>query len=177
MCAFTHLCGYPQRPEEVVRYLRAGVQVTHSCGCWELNSSPLQEQQALITTEPSLQPQIILKLFFFVCLFGVGFTHLCIFMEVKECARLSSSISLHVFRQCLSLNLGLMFSWLDWKPASPTILPSPPLLSWGYRYVQDASLLHVHWHRESGSHYCTASAHKLLSHLLAPVEQFLTVFK
>ena len=27
------------------------------CGCWELNSSFLQEQQALLTAEPSFQPQ------------------------------------------------------------------------------------------------------------------------
>jgi hypothetical protein len=26
------------------------------CGCWELNSGPLQEQSLLLTTEPSLQP-------------------------------------------------------------------------------------------------------------------------
>lgn len=26
------------------------------CGCWEWNSSPLQDQYALLTTEPSLQP-------------------------------------------------------------------------------------------------------------------------
>ena len=28
------------------------------CGCWELNSGPLEEQTMLLTTEPSLQPQI-----------------------------------------------------------------------------------------------------------------------
>jgi hypothetical protein len=27
-----------------------------SCGCWELNSGPLEEQSALLTTEPSLHP-------------------------------------------------------------------------------------------------------------------------
>ena len=26
------------------------------CGCWELNSGPLEEQAVLLTTEPSLQP-------------------------------------------------------------------------------------------------------------------------
>ena len=25
------------------------------CGCWELNSGPLEEQSVLLTTEPSLQ--------------------------------------------------------------------------------------------------------------------------
>ena len=28
------------------------------CGCWELNSGPLEEQAMLLTTEPSLQPQL-----------------------------------------------------------------------------------------------------------------------
>ena len=26
------------------------------CGCWELNSRPLEEQSVLLTAEPSLQP-------------------------------------------------------------------------------------------------------------------------
>lgn len=28
-----------------------------SCGCWELNPVPLEEQPVLSTTKPSLQPQ------------------------------------------------------------------------------------------------------------------------
>ena len=40
--------------------LRTGV--TGGCeslhGCWEANPGPLQEQQALLTAEPSLQPLI-----------------------------------------------------------------------------------------------------------------------
>ena len=27
------------------------------CGCWELNSGPLEEEAMLLTAEPSLQPQ------------------------------------------------------------------------------------------------------------------------
>jgi len=27
------------------------------CGCWELNSGPLEEQPVLLTTEPSLSPK------------------------------------------------------------------------------------------------------------------------
>jgi hypothetical protein len=27
-----------------------------SCGCWELNSGPLEEQSVLLITEPSVQP-------------------------------------------------------------------------------------------------------------------------
>ena len=29
-------------------------------GCWELNSGPLEEQSVLLTSEPSLQPDVIL---------------------------------------------------------------------------------------------------------------------
>jgi hypothetical protein len=46
------------------------------CGCWELNSGPLEEQSVLLTTEPSLQPPasafflfVFVFVFFFVCLF------------------------------------------------------------------------------------------------------------
>jgi hypothetical protein len=28
------------------------------CGCWELNSEPLEEQSVLLTAEPSLQPPL-----------------------------------------------------------------------------------------------------------------------
>ena len=30
------------------------------CGCWELNSGPLEEQPVLLTTEPSLQSQDVI---------------------------------------------------------------------------------------------------------------------
>jgi hypothetical protein len=55
-------CGYKcsQRPEEGVGSPRVGV--TDSCKPpimgthWEMNSGPLEEQQTLLSTEPSLQP-------------------------------------------------------------------------------------------------------------------------
>jgi len=31
------------------------------CGCWELNSGPLEEQSVLLTAEPSLQPRIYIS--------------------------------------------------------------------------------------------------------------------
>jgi len=35
------------------------------CGCWELNSGPLEEQSVLLIAEPSLQPRgIFLKMIF-----------------------------------------------------------------------------------------------------------------
>jgi hypothetical protein len=34
------------------------------CGCWELNSSPLEEQPVLLTSEPSHQPIFIFFIFF-----------------------------------------------------------------------------------------------------------------
>lgn len=48
----------PQSPEEGVRSSATGVIDCWqpSCGCWELISSPLQEQLEPFTAEPSLQP-------------------------------------------------------------------------------------------------------------------------
>ena len=40
-------------PEEGIRY-HYGCEPP--CGCWDLNSGPLEEQSVLLTTEPSLQP-------------------------------------------------------------------------------------------------------------------------
>jgi hypothetical protein len=40
------------------------------CGCWDLNSGPLEEQSVLLTTEQSLQPIYFLNLFIqFIYLF------------------------------------------------------------------------------------------------------------
>jgi hypothetical protein len=46
----------------VFRWTRRGhwIPITDGCeppcGCWELNSGPLEEQSVLLTTEPSFQP-------------------------------------------------------------------------------------------------------------------------
>jgi hypothetical protein len=38
------------------------------CGCWELNSGPLEEQLVLLITEPSLQALLfVFKYIFSVC--------------------------------------------------------------------------------------------------------------
>jgi hypothetical protein len=39
------------------------------CGCWELNSGPLEEQPVLFTAEPFLQP---LKLIYFLKSLGTN---------------------------------------------------------------------------------------------------------
>ena len=41
-----------------------------SCGCWELNSEPLEEQSVLLTSEPSLQLQILLDSLLFSIVFS-----------------------------------------------------------------------------------------------------------
>jgi len=47
----------------VFRHTRRGHQISFTdgceppCGCWELNSGPLEEQSVLLTTEPALQPR------------------------------------------------------------------------------------------------------------------------
>ena len=54
-----------QRPEEGTGSSGAGVTngCELPCGCRELNPGPLEEQQVLLTDEPSLQPHPFSKLF------------------------------------------------------------------------------------------------------------------
>jgi hypothetical protein len=46
----------------IFRHSRRGRQICYEdgceppCGCWDLNSGPLEEQSLLLTAEPSLQP-------------------------------------------------------------------------------------------------------------------------
>lgn len=52
----------PSKREEDIRSSGNGVTETVNwselpCGCWELNSGPLEEQLGLLTMDPSLQPQ------------------------------------------------------------------------------------------------------------------------
>ena len=49
-----------------------------SCGCQELNLDPLQENQVLLTTEPSLQPLLAF-------IFKILFIYLCLFMCIHVC--------------------------------------------------------------------------------------------
>ena len=64
------------------------------CGCWELNSGPLEEQPVLLTTEPSLQSlllilylifppvlSVLLKIYFYlICMYVYTHTHTCVRM-------------------------------------------------------------------------------------------------
>jgi hypothetical protein len=54
----------PREAREYVIYAGNGVinSCQPSCGCWELNLGPLEEQPVLLTTESSLQPENGLKL-------------------------------------------------------------------------------------------------------------------
>ena len=38
------------------------------CGCWELNSGPLEEQSMLLTAEPSLQPPSLSLIIYHMCI-------------------------------------------------------------------------------------------------------------
>jgi hypothetical protein len=40
------------------------------CGCWELNSGPLEEHSVLLTTKPSLQPYIFTFNHLYMCELG-----------------------------------------------------------------------------------------------------------
>jgi hypothetical protein len=46
---------YSDTPEEGLDPITVGCEPP--CGCWELNSGPLEEHSVLLTAERSLQPQ------------------------------------------------------------------------------------------------------------------------
>ena len=57
---FVFTCGYLWRPEEGIG-VPLGLELHDNeppCGCWGVNSGPLEEQPVLLTTEPSLQSLI-----------------------------------------------------------------------------------------------------------------------
>lgn len=59
VCLHAHISTGNQRGQKKVSdplELRVHVAVRHSCDCCKMNSGPLQEQQELLTAEPSLQP-------------------------------------------------------------------------------------------------------------------------
>ena len=67
-----HVCVYVHCVlEEIIRSSGPGVTEDYElpCGCWELNSGPLQEQQVLLTTEPPFQPPVFSKLKHYIYLF------------------------------------------------------------------------------------------------------------
>jgi len=66
VCMHVHpVCAWClRRSEEGIRSPGTGDKegCEPPCGFWELNLGPLQEQQVLLTTEPSLQPPIFVLL-------------------------------------------------------------------------------------------------------------------
>lgn len=52
-CAYKCLGGIPLQPEWQVVSCKALL------GCWEQNVGPLQKQQVILTTEPSIQPKFL----------------------------------------------------------------------------------------------------------------------
>ena len=55
LCIHYSVYVYACRPEEgTPDLITDGCEPP--CGCWELNSGPLEEQAMLLTSEPSLQP-------------------------------------------------------------------------------------------------------------------------
>lgn len=59
VCALCMHSG-PHMSEENVKFPGCGVTdgVELPCGCWELNTGALLEQQVVLATKPSLQPAI-----------------------------------------------------------------------------------------------------------------------
>lgn len=58
-----HICDYPWRPEEDVRFLGATCH-----GWWEMDSGSMEEEQVLLTAVPSSHtPKCLINLFFITC--------------------------------------------------------------------------------------------------------------
>jgi hypothetical protein len=70
------------------------------CGCWELNSGPLEEQSVLLTTEPSLQSQFSHFIDFICCLWN---------SKLAASATRSSQLSFGEPCLCLSVTRVLLF--------------------------------------------------------------------
>jgi len=72
----------------VFRHTRRGhwIPITDGCeppcGCWDLNSGPLEEQSVLLTAEPSLQPRFMVLNFEFVLFFFFFFFFWFFFSEL-----------------------------------------------------------------------------------------------
>lgn len=63
------------------------------------------------------------------------------------------SFSDYSFEAGVTLNLGLIFSWLGWKLASPSHLPISILSERGYRNVLDAWIIScAFWQLTFGPH-------------------------
>ena len=57
MCTIFCLVCMPEGLKRAPGPIRGGCEPP--CGCWELNSGPLEDQAMLLTSEPSLQPFIL----------------------------------------------------------------------------------------------------------------------
>ena len=58
VCTHVHCSCLQTHQERVSDPITDGCEP--SCGCWELNSEPLEEQSVLLTAEPSFQPLMFL---------------------------------------------------------------------------------------------------------------------
>jgi hypothetical protein len=84
-CLFS-VCEYTvavfKTPEEGIKSITDGCELWVRCGCWELNSGPLEEQSVLLAIEPFLQ-----ALGIFVCLFVFETEFLCVTQTVLGLCR------------------------------------------------------------------------------------------
>lgn len=62
-----------------------GISCEPPCGYWELNSGPLIEQLVFLTTEPSLQPSVVIFYLFIFCFTLLGIEPMALCMLDKPC--------------------------------------------------------------------------------------------
>ena len=81
---YTIFCLYVCRPEKGTRLITDGCEPP--CGCWEMNSGPLEEQAMLLTTEPSFQPfHSFLNIYFYVYVYACVSYTICVqYLQMPE---------------------------------------------------------------------------------------------
>lgn len=66
ICEFKAYVGMPKEARRTLHLMESALQVVVQHGCWELSSSPLEEQEMLLTRDMSLVP--IFKIcYYFLC--------------------------------------------------------------------------------------------------------------
>lgn len=105
MVYFSFVYEYRQRSEEGIGSPRVGLTdgSESPCGCWEANPGLLQEQQVLLTSEPSLQPPKSMFLYSHLNIMGfLTHVHSHVVLHTVSCTIIISILNLYL-RVCVSV--------------------------------------------------------------------------
>jgi hypothetical protein len=122
LCTWVHCCYLLTHHKRASDLITDGCE--SPCGCWELNSGPLEEQTVLLTTESSLQPrEFFYKRFFFKDLFIYLFIICKYTVAVFRRTRRGHQISLRVV---VSHHVVAGIWTSDLQKSSRVLLPTEP---------------------------------------------------